>query len=56
MRELPPIYRREDEHTLIEIRLENVRQLFDNRDPAPFRLKDLDRETSSMAKVEAGST
>ena len=53
MRELPPIYRREDHHTLIEIRLENVRQLFDNRDPAPFRLKDLDRDAAEYIEGAA---
>ena len=53
MRELPPIYRREDDHTLIEIRLENVRQLFDNRDPAPFRLKDLDRDAAEYIEGAA---
>jgi hypothetical protein len=36
------IYRREGDHTLIEIRLREVRQLFHTLDPAPFREKDLD--------------
>ena len=35
-------YRREGDHTLIEIRLREVRQLFHTLDPAPFREKDLD--------------
>ncbi len=37
-----PIYRREGNDTLIEIRLREVRQLFHTLDPAPFREKDLD--------------
>ncbi len=37
-----PIYRREGNHTLVEIRLREVRQLFHTLDPAPFREKDLD--------------
>jgi len=31
---------------LIELRLDDARQLFDNRDPAPFRQKDLDRDAA----------
>lgn len=37
----PPRYRTEDGHVLIELRLRNTRQLFDERDPAPFRERDL---------------
>jgi hypothetical protein len=35
-------YRQEGDHTLIEIRLREIRQLFHTLDPAPFREKDLD--------------
>jgi len=35
-------YRREGETWLIEIRLRELRQLFNHLDPAPFREKDLD--------------
>lgn len=35
-------YRDEDERTCIDIRLRTARQLFDGRDPAPFRERDLD--------------
>ncbi|MGB8326401.1 MAG: hypothetical protein WCE48_02350 [Steroidobacteraceae bacterium] len=37
-------YRREDNQTLVELRLDEVRQLFDTLDPAPFRQKDLDAD------------
>ncbi len=40
-------YRREDGVTLIEMRLNSVRQLFNSLDPAPFPEKDLDREAES---------
>jgi len=36
------IYHREGDHTLIEIRLRELRQLFQTLDPAPFHEKDLD--------------
>ncbi len=36
------VYRREGDHTLIEVRLREMRQLFHTLDPAPFREKDLD--------------
>lgn len=39
---LASAYRREGNHTLIEIRLREIRQLFHTLDPAPFREKDLD--------------
>lgn len=42
MQDMPPAYRREGEWTLIELRLDDARQLFDNRDPAPFHDKDLE--------------
>ena len=45
-------YRIEGDHTLIEIRLKEVRQLFHTLDPAPFREKDLD-EAAERYLVEA---
>src|SRR5690606_37266236 len=36
------VYRREAGDWLIELRLREVRQLFNHLDPAPFREKDLD--------------
>lgn len=38
----PSRYRSEDDRICIDIRLRNARQLFDGRDPAPFRERDLD--------------
>jgi hypothetical protein len=46
------MYRREGNHTLIEIRLREVRQLFHTLDPAPFREKDLD-EAAEQYLLEA---
>ena len=40
----PLRYRVEDGRTCIDIRLRDVRQLFDLRDPAPFRERDLDED------------
>lgn len=40
--EARPVYRREDGHTLLEVTLDDIRQLFHSLDPAPFRQKDLD--------------
>jgi hypothetical protein len=40
-------YRSEGGVTLIEMRLNSVRQLFNSLDPAPFPEKDLDREAES---------
>jgi hypothetical protein len=37
-------YRRDGSRTWIELRLRTTRQLFDARDPAPFRERDLDDE------------
>ncbi len=37
-----PAYRREGAHTLLEVTLDEVRQLFHSLDPAPFRQKELD--------------
>ncbi|MEO8501868.1 MAG: hypothetical protein ABI565_13195 [Vicinamibacteria bacterium] len=39
---LPPRYRLEGGRTCIDIKLRNADQLFDIRDPAPFRERDLD--------------
>jgi hypothetical protein len=40
--EAHPVYRREDGHTLLEVTLDDIQQLFHSLDPAPFRQKDLD--------------
>lgn len=37
-----PRYRREGDTHCIDVRLNTIEQLFDNRDPAPFRERDLD--------------
>jgi hypothetical protein len=37
-----PRYRVEDGEALVDVRVATVEQLFDNRDPAPFRQRDLD--------------
>lgn len=37
-------YRIEGERTCIDIRLRSAQQLFDHRDPAPFRERDLDED------------
>jgi hypothetical protein len=39
-----PRYRIEDGRSCIDIRLKSSRQLFDGRDPAPFRERDLDED------------
>jgi hypothetical protein len=39
-----PRYRIEGDRTCIDIRLRGVQQLFDRRDPAPFRERDLDED------------
>lgn len=41
---LQPRYRMEDGRSCIDIHLRNSRQLFDCRDPAPFRERDLDED------------
>jgi hypothetical protein len=51
---MTPGYREEGGYTLIELRLEDVRQLFDNRDPAPFRRRDLDPDAAAYI-VEAAA-
>lgn len=42
--EKPPRYRLEGERACIELRLKTLQQLFDGRDPAPFRERDLDED------------
>ena len=42
-----PVYRIESGDTLIEIRLQSVRQLFHTLDPAPFHEKDLDENAAA---------
>lgn len=37
-----PRYRLDEGHPILEVRVESMEQLFDNRDPAPFRNRDLD--------------
>lgn len=37
-----PHYKKENEHYLVEIKLNEIRQLFNSFDPAPFRQKDLE--------------
>lgn len=37
-------YKQEEDKYVIELRLKSARQLFDERDPAPFREKDLDED------------
>ena len=41
-------YREEDGVACIDILLVNILQLFDRRDPSPFREKDLDRKTNHL--------
>ena len=41
-------YRREDEFTLIEIRLASLRQMFNSLDPAPFHSKYLDADAEAF--------
>ncbi len=42
-----PTYRREGGDTLVEIRLNDVRQLFHTLDPSPFHEKDLDENAAA---------
>ena len=37
-----PRYRIEDGLQCVDVRLDSIEQMFDNRDPAPFRARDLD--------------
>jgi hypothetical protein len=50
-RSLP--YRVEGERTCIDIRLRGVQQLFDGRDPAPFRERDLDEDAVDYIRAAA---
>lgn len=40
-------YRREGDHICLDLRLRSPRQLFDSRDPAPFRDRDMDPEAEA---------
>ncbi len=40
----PPRYRHEGRKTCVDIKLRTVHQLFDGRDPAPFRERDLEED------------
>lgn len=44
MLEQPAVYRQENGASLIELRLNSVRQLFNSLDPSPFHEKDLDSD------------
>jgi hypothetical protein len=58
LRPVKSMYRLEGRDTLIEIRLQSLRQLFHTLDPAPFHEKDLDENAASYlgeACEEAGS-
>lgn len=53
-------YRKEDDRFCIDIRLKTSRQLFDGRDPAPFRERDLDDQAveyllGALAELPRGS-
>lgn len=47
MRDETEAYRREGDVVLVELRLSNLRQLFNSLDPAPFREKDLDPDAEA---------
>ncbi|MDB4958230.1 MAG: hypothetical protein JWO36_5799, partial [Myxococcales bacterium] len=46
-------YRFENDEPVVDVRVGTIEQLFDNRDPAPFRERDLDPELSEYL-VDAG--
>ena len=48
-----PRYRIEGDRTCIDIRLRNAQQLFDGRDPAPFRERDLDEDAVDYVRSAA---
>lgn len=48
-----PRYRIEGDRTCIDIRLRGVQQLFDRRDPAPFRQRDLDEDAVDYLRAAA---
>ena len=50
-------YKKVDDKTIIEMNLKNADYLFDRRDPAPFREKDLDEDaakyiTTSLREID----
>jgi len=46
MTSIDSLYRKEDGHILIEIKLPSILNLFNSFDPAPFYTKELDRDAS----------
>jgi hypothetical protein len=46
-------YRVENGRTCIEVRVKNIKQLFDARDPAPFRERDLDDDFVEYVETSA---
>src|SRR5690554_3483028 len=55
-----PVYRQEGDTWLVEIRIDQLEQLFDNLDPAPFWRRDLDEEAAayileSVKELPAGA-
>lgn len=49
----PPRYRVEGDRTCIDIRLNTSQQLFDRRDPSPFRERDLDENAIDYIRAAA---
>ncbi|MFN2376787.1 MAG: hypothetical protein ABR538_09635 [Candidatus Binatia bacterium] len=49
----PPRYRVEGDRTCIDIRLNTSQQLFDRRDPSPFRERDLDENAIDYIRASA---
>ncbi len=49
-----PRYRREDDRTCIDLRVKDIEQIFDNRDPMPFLERDLDDEVAAYVLDCAG--
>lgn len=49
----PAGYRIEGDRTCIDIRLHGTQQLFDGRDPAPFRERDLDQDAVDYIRASA---
>lgn len=47
-------YRREDGKTCLDAKVQSVAQLFDYRDPAPFRMRDLDEDFVEYVMLSAG--
>ena len=46
-------YREEEGERVVDVRVANIEQLFDNRDPAPFRERDLDPDLAEYL-LDAG--